>query len=405
MSLSPRLKIPAWIATWALTRFYMLVQIGFWTPIGAEYQDANSYEAWSNILATQHTMPVEESWQYPPGAGFLMLIPRLGGGDFRPSFVAMMLIIDLIGLALIALLAKREHRDTGVWIWLLAMPLIGVLPILRFDLVPTVIAIAALIVIHRRPTWFGLLAGIGAMVKVWPAFVLFGEWDRKRLLRSVIAAAAAVAAVFAIAAILFGSQTGFLTNQGDRGLQIESVAATPWQLRYVINGTSVPTAQRFGTNEVDSDLGSAVGKALDVVALAVLLAAAVWWWMRDRAIRRGRRDLADEVLSRDFVFTVVLLFVVTSRVLSPQFMVWLVGLSAVVLTAGRSRLRRPAWILVAAVALTGVLSPENLVIRNLALLFATLDAAVIMARVVIDRPSPVPSSPVRVVEPAISDSQ
>lgn len=387
MTLSPRLKIPAWIAVWILTRGYMVAQIGFWTPEGAEYQDINSYEAWSNILATEHRMPTEDSWQYPPGAGFMMLIPRISGVDFAPSFVAVMLIVDLIGLGLISLLAKREHRDVGVWIWLLAMPLLSVLPILRFDLVPTVIAIAALIVIHRRPNWFGALAGLGAVIKVWPIFVLFGEWDRKRLLRSIVAAAAAIAAVFALATILFGSQTGFLTNQGDRGLQIESVAASPWQLRDVITGTPIPTAQRFGTNEVASDLGDAVGKGLDLLAFAVLLAAAIWWWMRDRALRRGREDLADPVLSRDFVFAIVLLSVVTSRVLSPQFMVWLVGLSAVVLTAGKSRLQRPAWIVVGAVLLSASLSPTTLVLRNAALLFATIDAAVTMALVVADRRS------------------
>ncbi len=389
MHLPARLKLPAWILTWILTRAYMLAQIGLWDDVnGAEYEDVKSYESWSNTLAVDHVLPNEETWQYPPGAAFLFLIPRLGPLDFKLTFVILMLVFDLIGFLLVMRLADRERRDTGVWVWLLGMPVMGATLLLRFDIVPTVIAIAALAVIHRRPTWFGVLAGLGATIKVWPAFVLFGEWDRSRLLRSAVAAALAALAVFALAWIVFGDQNGFFTNQNDRGLQIEAVAAAPWQLREVITGEPLPIAQRYGTSEIDGQAGDAVATLLGVAAILVLLAAAWWWWLRDRAIRNGRKDLADEVLARDFVFTLVLLFLVTSRVLSPQFMVWMVGLVAVVLCARGTRLERPAWLVLVAMLLSGALgiSPGKAVIRDLVLLFATADASWTMFRAVRDRP-------------------
>ena len=391
MRLDQRLKVPAWVFTWVVTRAYMLAQIGLWDHVnGSEYGDVNVYEGWSNWISSTHLMPQEETWQYPPGAAFLFLIPRLGPLDYKLTFVILMLAVDLIGFLLIVRLAGRERRDTGVWVWLLAMPVLGSMPLLRFDLVATVIAIAALLVIHRRPTWFGALAGLGATIKVWPAFMLFAEWDRKRLLRSTVAAAIAVAAVFAIAWVAFGEQSRFITNQNDRGLQIEAVAAAPWQLREVITGDPMPIALRFGTSEIDSAAGEAVSTLLGVAAILVLIAAAWWWWLRDRAIRRGREDLADEVLARDFVFTVVLLFLVTSRVLSPQFMIWMVGLAAVVLTAGATRLSRPAWLVLVAVLLSNALgeSPGRAVLRDLALLAATADASWTMFLAVRDRPEP-----------------
>lgn len=390
MRLDPRLKIPAWVFVWLVSRAYMLAQIGLWDDVnGSEYEDVNTYEGWSNWIASTDLMPQEETWQYPPGAAYLFLIPRLGPLDYKLTFVILMLAFDLIGFLLITRLAGRERRDTGVWIWLLGMPILGSMPLLRFDLVPTVIAIAALVVIHRRPTWFGILAGLGATVKVWPAFVLLGEWDRRRLLRSAITAAAAVAVVFAVSWLAFGDQSGFITNQNDRGLQIEAVGAAPWQLREVITGEPMPIALRFGTSEIDSDAGEAVSTLLGIAAFLVLLAAAWWWWMRDRAIRRGREDLADEVLARDFVFTVVLLFLVTSRVLSPQFMIWMVGLAAVVLTAGATRLSRPAWLVLAAVLLSTSLgdSPGRAVVRDLALIAATIDASWTMFFAVRDEPA------------------
>jgi hypothetical protein len=80
----------------------------------------------------------------------------------------------------------------------------------------------------------------------------------------------------------------------------------------------------------------------------------VWFLLRDRLIRRGRQDLCDVALGRDAVFTATLLAIVTSPVLSPQFLIWMVGLSAIVLGSPGSRMRRPAIVVAAAVVLTFV---------------------------------------------------
>src|SRR5690242_5059307 len=178
-----------WIGIWVATRALIVVNAGFWHhgyPLHLE--DVNLYHRWSEILSQQHAIPDEETWQYPPGAAFLILIPGVGPGSYGASFVGLMLVVDLVGLGLLALLGRRSGRYTGVWVWLIAMPVLGAFSVLRFDIVPTVIGIAALVVIHRRPALFGALAGLGAMIKVWPVVLLFGEWDRRRLLVSGLAA-------------------------------------------------------------------------------------------------------------------------------------------------------------------------------------------------------------------------
>jgi Glycosyltransferase family 87 len=372
-----------WIGVWIVTRALMVVQIGTWNHVtGVNYQDTDQYLLWSEILAHQHIMPIEDTWQYPPGAAFLLLIPRLGislfGVMYQPSFVVMMALVDLAGLALMAFLARRTGRSVGVWIWLLTMPLLQAFPILRFDLVPTVLLMAALVVIHRRPGWFGALVGLGAVIKVWPIVALFGEWDRRRLLRSSVVAATVIAVVFAVAAALFGDQSTFFDNQDVRGLQVEAVGSMPWYVRQTITGKPAPTVQRDGTLEIGSGAADAVAVVLKWLGLLVLVAAALWWVARERAIRGGRLDLAEAAVSRDFIFTIVLLQVVVSRVLSPQYMIWLVGLAAVILTAGTRRMARPAWVVIGAVVITAGLyqAPANMIIRNMALLVAALDAAI-----------------------------
>jgi hypothetical protein len=83
-------------------------------------------------------------------------------------------------------------------------------------------------------------------------------------------------------------------------------------------------------------------------------------------------------------------------------MIWMIGLSAVVLTARGSSLRRPAWTVVAAAVLTtaaygpmgaygtnyDVYGPAFLMlIRNVALIVAAVDASWTMVRLVRGRPA------------------
>ncbi|HKT82686.1 MAG TPA: glycosyltransferase family 87 protein [Solirubrobacterales bacterium] len=400
-SLYERHKLWVWAGAWLLSRLLILSLVGFFAHAQG-LEDVYLYKIWSGGLAAEHHLPTGELWQYPPGAAFLLVAPRplLGLMSFGGAFVSVMLVFDLVAFGLIVLLARREGRDTGVWIWLLAMPLLRAVPVLRFDLAGTALAIAALVTIHRRPTWFGALAGLGAMIKVWPIVVLFGEWDGRRLLRAFLGVAAAVAVVFAVSAIAFdGDQLEFLGEQGGRGLQVEAIAATPWHLRHLADGGIPRTVSHSGAAEVVSGPADAVAGLLEWATLAVLIGAAVWWRARARGIRGGREDLADAVVSRDFVFTIVLLLVIVSRVLSPQYMVWLFGLSAVALSERRTRVSRPAWIVIGAAALTtaaygvqGAWGPEpiygssfNMVLRNLALLFAAADASWAMIGLLRDR--------------------
>jgi hypothetical protein len=381
-----------WLAVWLATRALIVAEVGFWaTP---HLEDVDRYETWSYALTSEGAFPGGDAWQYPPGAGLLMLFPRLVPVGYGEVFVGLMLLVDLVGLVLLARLGRRSGNDTGVWVWLLGMPLLGAIAVLRFDLVPTVIAIAALLVIHRRPHWFGALVGLGAAIKLWPVLLLFGEWDRTRLFRAVLSAFAVGALVLMVSTIAFDGSTGFVSHGGDRGLQEEAVATIPWQLDQIVSGEPYPREIRFGAWEVAAPTADSVATLLRWLTLVALGAAAAWWWCRGRAIRAGRTELAEAAVSRDFVFAVALLVVVTSPVLSTQYLVWLLGLAAVVLSAGSPRLRRPAWIVVGATALSTATfkSPEVTLLRDLALLCATVDAAAAMVQVLgLRRVGPAPA--------------
>jgi hypothetical protein len=104
---SNRAKVGLWLGVWALTRLFMVAHVGFWDSRGTDFQDVNFFHFWSDTIAVEHRLPTEPNWQYPPGAAFLMLVPRIGGGEFDTSFVVTMLAVDLVGLGLVVFLARR----------------------------------------------------------------------------------------------------------------------------------------------------------------------------------------------------------------------------------------------------------------------------------------------------------
>jgi hypothetical protein len=378
---APR-KLWIWLGVWLFSRALCVVEVGFWASGGPHLQDVGYYESRSHFLLSHGEFPGGGAWQYPPGAGLLMLAPRLVPAGYGAVFVGLMLAFDLAGLLLLARLAAQTGKDGGVWVWLVGIPLLGTFSVLRFDLVPTVIAIAALLVVHRRPGWFGALAGLGAAVKLWPALVLLAEWDRRRARRAGLAALATIVAVVALCGFFFADADGFLSASGDRGLQEEAAAAMPWQAAQIVSGDPYPREVRHGAWEIVGPGADGAAIVLRALSVSILLAAGLWWRRRERLIRAGRVDLEGAGLGRDFVFTIIAAVVVTSPVLSPQYMVWLLGLAAIVLSGGSGHLRRPAWVIVGAASLSTLLvgSPELILIRDLAISAATLDAAITMAR-------------------------
>jgi hypothetical protein len=134
----------------------------------------------------------------------------------------------------------------------------------------------------------------------------------------------------------------FLSGQKSRGIQIESVGAMPFHLARHL-GWSGTWAAKDGSHEFVGPYVESV--SLIMRALTVLAFGWLLWWRR-------RSDLGRSHVLPDAALTATLLFVVTSRVISPQYMVWLIGLAAVCLLRPDTTQRPVAYLLLAACVLT-----------------------------------------------------
>ncbi|WP_433520928.1 glycosyltransferase family 87 protein [Nocardia pseudovaccinii] len=330
---------------WVVTRTLMVVLTGV-TLLPHSVWDASAadltlYRGWAEQIMYQNIFPLaDERWQYPPGAGALLVVPQLlgGGAGYNWLFFALVAAADASVLGLLIRAARRdgwETAQTGPWVWAVGVALLGRVCYGRFDLIVAATVVAALLWATRRPAAAGAAAAAGVLLKVWPVLVVLGL--RWRTLRRMSAGAAGVgiAAIAGLAALGPGAWS-FLEFQSKRGLQIESVAATPLLIARLLNGRWT-IVHRYGADELSGPVVSAVASACVAATLAGGAVLLIIWW-------RARPPAADLVLAA------VLLALATSRVLSPQYLVWAVAVASVCALDSRST-QRPVLLLVLATAL------------------------------------------------------
>ncbi|WP_320772707.1 glycosyltransferase 87 family protein, partial [Streptomyces sp. CRN 30] len=330
---------------WALTHDHLRALGGG----GVTREVHHLYARWYGTLS-QGTYPAGDPlWQYPPGAGPVLLAPgALPGLTYFQAFVVLTLAADaVVALALTRAGTRPGRSLRGAALWTAALPLLLHLPLARYDVQVTALAVLALLAAARSPRAGGAFAALGALVKVWPALTLIGT-PRGRTTREAWTAALVTGAVLAAAlAALFADPFAFLRQQGGRGVQIESLGGTALALarRAGWEGT---VRYRYGALEYVGPYVPQVAAASLALTAAALGALLLW---RLRARRWSPATPYDAALAA------VLLLTVTSRVISPQYTVWLLGLAAVCLTSRHTTQRPVATLLVAATAVTAVMYP------------------------------------------------
>ena len=319
---------------------------GTWYPEGhLVINDVRLYSVWADGLMSDVFPALDPMWQYPPLAAPLFMLGAIGPDD-AIGFVLLAFLADAAAMAALLVHANRSGRFGGAWLWAAAAVIVGPVFLTRFDVFPTSAVMVGLLLVASRPAVAGGLIGLGAALKVWPLLALSAL--RRSSLPTGLAGFATVLAITSAAMWLwFGSQAlSFLNGQSERGLQVESVAALPFVVAHAF-GADVPTRFRYGSMELDVAGAGAAAAAATVLGLLLLLWLAV-------ARLRGRLE---HVPGADVAFTAVLVSVVASRVFSPQYSIWLVGIGAVCLASNRTRMRLPVPLVCVAAVITQAIYP------------------------------------------------
>jgi hypothetical protein len=341
------LLLPA--AAFALTRVWLLlIPFGLIPYLGGTLviNDVTIYADWARILQTWSFPIGDEMWQYPPLAGPVFALGALVPPDPTVGLVLVILGFDTAVFAVLARAVVRGGRTEGLWAWVAAAMLVGPVWLTRFDVVPALFAVLALLAI-ARPVRSGIWMGVGAMLKVWPALLLVAV-PRRRLWKAAAAFAVTVGAIVAILHVLFDGVGAFTSEQRARGLQVESVPAWFFLVAHHL-GWNRDFVYRYGAMEVDAAGTEVAALVVTVVGILGLLGLAL-------ARLSGRLETA---LPADVALATVLVSIVTSRVLSPQYLVWVAAIAAVCLLDPRTRMTPVVLTLMGVAALGQVLYPMH----------------------------------------------
>ena len=274
-----------------------------------------------------HALPAE----YP----LLALVPFAltllpGPGDSVTVFGLGMLL--LLAAGYVAVRRRESARTAEVCAVYLGLGCFATV-LGRYDLVPAAAVVVAYWAARRRrfDLAYGLLA-VGTLLKLYPLLVvpvvaieqfrtLGANPLRLRPPREVVRGLAifsvAVAGGFALAAVLDPSRwLGPFSFNAHRPLQVESVPAS---LLWLTGLAGLPIAADRSFNSYNL-----VGRASELIGLAATLALVggcllVYWRQLNRRLGFGRA-----------LALCVLVVICTNRVLSPQYLVWVLPLVAIV---------------------------------------------------------------------------
>jgi hypothetical protein len=255
----------------------------------------------------------------------------------------------------------RSGAHRGVWVWLLGVPLLGATAYARFDLLPGVLAGVALLLVGSHSRLSAAAVAIAAAAKLWPVLLLPALAARPRGRVTVVLTTLAIGAGLAGASVLltgWGRLLSPLTWQQNRGLQVESVLATPAMLAWALDpgGHVVHYSDHNAYEVIGAGVPALLAACTVLTVVGGLLLGALW----SRAWRHGAELSPDAVAW--LCLSAVTMFLVTSKVLSPQYLLWLLPAAAAALAVARTdrgvrQLTRWAVVLLGATAATQVVFP------------------------------------------------
>jgi uncharacterized membrane protein len=274
--------------------------------------------------------------EYPPGALPAFVLPALLGQAYTTGFDWLM---AACGVGCIAAVAASRPPRWALGFLAVSPLIVGTLIRSHYDLWPALLlatAVAALLNDRHRLGWALLAAAVSAKLYAAVVVPLAVVWALRRrgrgeLARSLAVGAAVLAVVFVPFAVLGPHELrSTIEGQISRPLQIETLAAS-----YLMTFEHPEIKSSHGSKSLINHDGLAA--ATSGVLLALLIA--LW-------IGFARGPTESERFAR-YVAACVCAFVAFGKILSPQFLIWLVPV--VPLVHGRRGIAAAALFVVAAV--------------------------------------------------------
>jgi glycosyl transferase family 87 len=332
-------------------------------PFFHRYQivDTPVYREYGEAMADGRVPYRDFAVEYPPAALPVFLAPTLApAGRYEAVFELLMLAcaagaVVCVVLALGAVGASPLRLMGAAALVGLAPLALGSVVLTRYDAWPALLTVAAVAAVVSGRERLGLAAlGLGTAAKIYPAVLVplaLGYAWRRKGARAAGASAAVFVGVLTLVVVPFAvlapeGVADSVSRQLGRPLQIESLGASLLLAAHQLGWYEPTVVSSHGSQNLAGGLPDVLATALPLLQAAALLAV---WTLALRG-NGGRERLLLAAAAAGVAF------VAFGKVLSPQFLIWLVPL--VPLVAGAVGLLG-AGLLVAALVTTQLWFPTR----------------------------------------------
>lgn len=261
-----------------------------------------------------------EGWQGITAPGvypMFALVPMFFGSYGWGLWFAFVVAINAVAFGL-----TRSHGRTAALAWLGFLALLGPIAVGRIDVFTVALGVVVIALTDSNPRITGVLIAVATWVKVWPIVLGLSSLLTTRA-RTIAYWATGTAATIGLVGVMLGgldNVISFLGDQQGRGIQVESVSATPWLWDAFGGGYSaVVFSPELLTFEISGTSTAEVAAMLTLVEVLALLALAT-----RIVLHRVRMvgEITTHILGLSLT-TLITALIVLNKVGSPQFVSWL----------------------------------------------------------------------------------
>jgi uncharacterized membrane protein len=283
------------------------------------------------------------SLEYPPFALVFFVLPKLFSSTwqmFAVYFQIEVVIFDIIGLWLIYLIARREAKAPWKLLSVYTIAILAIGPITgqQYDIFPAVLTLLALYFFWRDKTALAwIFLALGTTTKIYPAaiapiFLVYYLRNRDyHKIRTGIISFAAVSLLILLPFLITGPANllSLYNYHAERGVQLESSYASFLEMADKLGLIHVSTQFTFGSWNLTGRAANFLAAASTPLLLILLLGL---YWLVYRRADTGKIDIGSLGICSLLAIVITL---ITSKILSPQYLIWLIPLLPLV--TGRVR--------------------------------------------------------------------
>jgi len=294
--------------------------------------DISLYFADASKLASGLLPYRDFTLEYPPLSLISFGLPRIITSSntlYTKIFQFEVLVFDIIGLVLIFDIARRlrEAPWKALSIYTLGVLAVGPIIIQTYDLIPAVMTLAAIYLfwLEKHNASWAMLA-LGTLTKIYPIviapiFLLIYFKNRQlKQIRDGVVTFLAVCLITILPFIVLGSGSilSLVSYHSQRPVQIESTYSAIVLVLAKLGFTTVRAEYSFGSLNIINPTATVLATLSPYIMVVSLL---IVYWFIYRQVKPGKSQFTR---LGAYALLVLAITMATSKVLSPQYFVWLI---------------------------------------------------------------------------------